>query len=224
MSKLVTIPTSRPILFSAPMVRAILEGRKTQTRRVVKLTACGHVKEPHGHRRWHPADPDAVLGCPYGRSGDRLWVREIWRVGKRWDETQPRNLPPRRMTVMFGAGGSISNQAPGQWEPDDSYPRELPEWAGKLRPSIHMPRWASRITLELSEVRIERLQEITEADARAEGVEFGRVTNELTGEIDRDAIEAFEDLWCRIHSLASWDANPWVWVLKFKRLGKEVQR
>lgn len=187
----------RPILFSAPMVRAILDGRKTQTRRIVKFTDAGHVKEPRGHRRWHPDDPSAVLACQYGQPGERLWVREAFH-GYHWDK-------PRAVYRADGERQRVRTQI-------ESY--EVGRWT----PSIHMPRWASRITLEIVSVRVERLQEISDADARSEGVDFGNITDALTGEIDRDACEAFETLWESINGSGSWEANPLVWVVEFKRV------
>ncbi len=201
---------TRPIIFSGPMIRAILSGAKTQTRRVVspappesvraELCNCppgswgSPGKEFHfcreglnPHWQWH-------LPCRYGMRGDSLWVREPWRVSRTHDATPPRDLPPKTMTVFFEAGGTVANQENGMWERDDFDLNGLPEWVGKLRPSIHMPRWASRLTLEIIGVRVERLQDITEADAIAEG-----------------AMPA-------INGDGSWAINPWVWVLEFKKL------
>jgi len=131
----------RPILFSGPMIRAILAGRKTQTRRVAKLTGAGRVKEAGSHRNWHLADPDAVKACPYGTPGDRLWVRETF-------------CDTGCQRAVYRADTAVENWKYRIW-----------------RPSIYMPRWASRITLEITDVRLERLQDISEADAAAEGVE-----------------------------------------------------
>lgn len=201
---------ARPILFSGPMVRALLEGRKTQTRRVAKLTAGAHVKEVGGHRRWHPGDPDAVQACPYGGPGTALWVRESHAVLRAGD--------------LDGSGRDIRYRA------DD--PDAPVTWC----PSIHMPRWASRITLEVESVRIERLHAITEEDAVAEGVEredlpsdpdnfhppgsFGYVTGSVPfpeGHIYPTAREAFAALWDTINGKrAPWSANPWVWALALK--------
>jgi hypothetical protein len=187
--------TDRPILFSAPMVCALLEGRKSQTRRVAKLTDNGHVKEPGGHRRWHPDDPDATLACPYGQPGDRLWVRETWapQVGcelsaERW--TRGINTSGPKPVLHFAADGA-----------------EKP-WVSRWRPSIHMPRWASRITLEIASVRLERLQAISDADSRAEGA---------VGHPD-GPWHAFRALWTLINGAESWQANPRVWAVEFRRV------
>ncbi len=185
----------RPILFSAPMVRAILEGRKTQTRRVVKLTDSGHVKEPRGHRRWHPADPDVVLGCPYGQPGDRLWVRETWRPAA---EFLSECVGPK--DIRYAATVSEAERATSKW-----------------RSPIFMPRWASRITLELTEVRIERLNAISLEDAAAEGWP-GRES------ADPNPYTWFSALWVSINGPGSWISNPWVWVLKFRRLEEQASR
>jgi hypothetical protein len=164
----------RPIIFSGPMVRALLEGRKTQTRRVVKGMALDWLDDA-GFTPEFVANPANRL-CPYGVPGDRLWVRETWAT---WMHAP---------CLPGGMGGALSR------DPDDwLYKATEPEWAAMLadratlraynvsredgstgnyvvRPSIHMPRWASRLTLEITEVRVERLQDISEADAIAEGL------------------------------------------------------
>jgi hypothetical protein len=171
----------RPILFSGPMVRAILDGRKTQTRRVVKLRndSCGDPIMPN----------DPRMPCPFGGPGDRLWVKE---------------------THGPSAGGMVYRADGGTACPD----------GGKWRPSIFMPRWASRITLEVTGVRVERLQDISQADAMAEGVTQG-VYRGLTGSIvatcEDQVVEGYRELWQSINGPGSWDANPWVWVVEFKR-------
>jgi hypothetical protein len=182
----------RPILFSAPMVRAILEGRKTQTRRVAKQTANGHLKQLGGHRRWHPADPEARLASPYGQPGDRLWVREAWAYYG-GDEY----LYQQQNECVWYRAHDIGDPVPGvRW-----------------RPSIHMPRWASRITLEVTGVRVERLQDISEADAVAEGIEAPPPADPVDMPVWR-----YRQLWGAINGPKSWQANPWVWVVEFKRV------
>lgn len=181
----------RPILFSWPMVRAILTGTKTQTRRVVK-----------------PAPDWKPVGCPYGQPGDRLWVREthylhgVWSVRK--DDGGKRRWtfhPSRDMGVQFTEpNGFIKGRS-----------TTVHGWY--RRPSIHMPRWASRITLEVTGVRVERLQDISEADAIAEGV-----NNSLHLPGGRFARENFAHLWWTINGDGSWEANPWVWVVEFRRV------
>lgn len=198
-----------PILFSAPMVRAILSGQKTQTRRVAKLTDAGHVKEPRGHRRWHPGDPDATKASPYGQPGDRLWVRETWAKNE------------------GGAGGYCYRADHGgacAYEAHDLGKGLVTHKVSKWKPSIHMPRAASRITLEITGVRVERLDDISRNDAIAEGVHrdtAGRWTTYSATESAREHLspaEAYRDLWESINGTGSWEANPWVWVVEFKRI------
>lgn len=171
----------RPIIFYGPMVRAILEGRKTQTRRITRFSSSGRI-ELHG-RQWHISDPNAIRACPYGQPGDRLWVRETW--------------------CRTAAGYT-------QYRADDK--REQPYWTLlKWKPSIHMPRLASRITLEITDVRVERLQDITHRDALSEGVEYD------VSKQDGSPLSRFENLWNSINAKRgySWESNPFVWVLSF---------
>jgi len=202
----------RPILFSAPMVRAILAGTKTQTRRVVKpQPEAEHGGEPYwfvgGYRAWTYRNTTDllrkggnVLPCPYGQPGDRLWVREAWQAELRWDWTAPRDIK-RGSPIYFEFGDEA-----------------VPACAGKKRPSIHMPRWASRITLEVTAVRVERLHDISADDARAEGCPDKPVPGAEQASVDLLAKLWFHDLWAQINGQASWDANPWVWVVEFKRI------
>ena len=180
--------TDRPILFSAPMVRAILAGTKTQTRRVVKPAHKAWMDQPVTHQlgEWDKRP------LPYGKPGDRLWVRETWQAVSGNDRarhimTHPR---PDRGWLEYAA------------TPRDDEP------AYKWRPSIHMPRWASRITLEVTGVRVERLQDISEADAISEGTPFPC----------GGWVGGYQKLWESIHGPGSWDLNPWVWVVEFKRV------
>jgi hypothetical protein len=164
----------RPILFSAPMVRAILEGRKTQTRRIVK---------PEHVAAYHDDVPILFKRFPYGKPGDRLWVRETWGM---FEETH-KCIPHYRATHATDV---------------------VPRW----RPSIHMPRWASRITLEVESVRVERLKECSDADALAEGCSSADMQS---GDRLQDV---YRRLWESINGPGSWEANPWVWVVEFKRI------
>jgi len=192
-------PCVRPILFSGPMIRAILDGRKTQTRRVARLISSGRVAR--AGRNWHPDDPNAVLACPFGQPGDRLWVRETW--------------------CMAGPAGTY-DEAPADGRPcwPDALPVEQrcfyratePGVDGGWVPSIHMPRWASRISLEVIGSRIERLQQISDADSMAEGVAVGKMS---MGHIFT-ARELFTGLWESINGPESWKANPLVWVISFR--------
>ena len=187
----------RPIIFSAPMVRAILEGRKSMTRRIVKFNDSGRVKL--NGKQWHIEDPDAINGCPYGTVGDRLLVKE----------------------TFMGTKDCLSYRA--------TDPRQVIEFGfDKWTPSIFMPRWASRITLEIVSVRVERVQEITEEDARAEGAhlatwfipkgkendyEHHRDISGLPGyPSERPAYKnGFANLWESIHGPGSWERNDWCW-------------
>ncbi|WP_186181671.1 hypothetical protein [Burkholderia gladioli] len=186
----------RPILFSAPMVRAILDGRKSQTRRVAK--------EFDGRDNL-----DAILrrfpnqkGCPYGEPGDRLWVRETW--------AQPAPLDPGPTVYRADYPGCV----PAGFE--NIPPADAIRW----KPSIHMPRALSRITLEITGVRVERLQDISVADALAEGV---RVTYGEPFDAEHTIADRrrFELVWKEINGAGSWESNPWVWVIEFARITTE---
>ncbi|WJN61309.1 hypothetical protein [Pseudomonas sp. SO81] len=223
----------RPILFSGAMVRAILEGRKTVTRRAVKghqipkenptetdptlrWTAVGQK-----HHRWGFVVPGATeeacasaLGtmgvCPYGKPGDRLWVRETWaRVGNvdpgylTYRSTYPKCLPPGLENV----------------------PADIHDIGERWRPSIHMPRAACRIVLEITAVRVERLRDISGDQALAEGIYSNPAMNGMytaDGDLHTSKhdgpVEAFAKLWESINGAGSWAANPWVWVVEFKRV------
>jgi len=186
-----------PILFSGPMVRAILEGRKTMTRRV----AC-----PPGYN----LTDYGLAHCRYGQPGDRLWVRETWAAGACADMLNPSALS--RKTWLIDNGGLW-------YEADGAAPLTPISPKGKTRPSIFMPRWASRILLEVTSVSVERVQDISETDAKAEGAPWlGAGFLAKLG--DGSYREGFYDLWDSINAKRGygWDANPWVWVVKFKRI------
>lgn len=204
----------RPILFSGPMVRALLAGRKTQTRRVVKGEALRWLDEA-GFEPAFVADPANSL-CPYGVAGDRLWVKETHAIVPRTAYAMSDGV---QQTLKPGGDHDAAVYAAG-WE------RSKP---GRWRPSIHMPRWASRLTLEITEVRVERLQDISEADAIAEGPGFvGKVTGEVCESVAshrlgggprwKNARDWYADLWNHINGPDSWDANPWVWAVSFNVL------
>lgn len=211
--QLADAPKERPILFSAPMVRALLDGTKTQTRRLCKPQP--DIAAESGARVGVFTPDDQRLGrlgkallCPYGQPGDKLWAREAWRTASAWDCTPPRDLPGR-VDLHYEANG----------RPNAHF------CFGKLRPGMFMPRAASRITLEVTGVRVERLQDISEADALAEGVTpkwepgcSGRLMEALGGFGFRPAASAYADLWEQINGPGAWDLNPWVWVVEFRRL------
>ena len=194
--------TERPILFSAPMVRAILAGTKTQTRRIAKPQPEPGEIGSFGRGIPFIRGRDKTYRCPYGQPGDRLWVREAF-------DFLPSGGPdqPTACEIVYWANGAIEPRiAPPDYNPM-VYAHE------KIRPSIHMPRWASRITLEITGVRVERLQDISKDDAKAEGVDaLPMETRRATAKAD------FHALWESINGAGSWDANPWVWVLEFRRL------
>jgi len=229
----------RPILFSAPMVRALLDGSKTQTRRIFKLPpGCawygglggekeGWLQDDTGPAWWHVSEQR----CPYGQPGDRLWVREAW---------APREIDPECTTAAYRATDDECN---GPW-----------------KPSIHMPRWACRMELEIISVRVERLQDISEADAVAEGIERPEAMSAVSLEAmdvwsegsERACFNAlnqpiaqYRRLWESLNAAGrpalpanpkskryarvkawldkhpdttSWAANPWVWCVEFRRI------
>lgn len=209
----------RPMLFNGAMVRAVLSGSKTQTRRVIK-------KQPEGDRYldWTCCQPlggfgcDIIYGndeprthCPYGQVGDQLWVRETF---------QP----------IFAEGvtdwGDVDYKTGEGYAPIYPATDKVAEFVGfdgdittRCTPSIHMPRWASRIQLEITGIRVERLNDCSEADAKAEGV---KPDNETSKDV-MDGLkpqfqykEPYMRLWESINGEGSWSANPWVWVIEFK--------
>jgi len=193
-------PKERPILFSGPMVRAILDGRKTQTRRVVKNQEWYNLKGEYGDRL------RSVDRCPYGTAGERLWVRETW---------TPDHAPfYPHFPVAYRADAGFDYE---RNERGETYSPEQKAWFPyRWRPSIHMPRIASRITLEITGVRVERLQDISESDAIAEGVSNDMPIAWQTG--DDTPRGMFGELWESINGPDSWAANPWVWVIEFRKL------
>ena len=193
----------RPILFSAPMVRALLDGSKTQTRRVVKPKPSffGSMTNPTQPFKTLDAGLHCPILCPYGQPGDRLWVREAFDFIPAGGPDTPQSCE----IVYWATGGHETRCAPIDYNPM-IYGHE------KVRPSIHMPRWASRITLEVTGVRVERLQDISRGDAMGEGCPF---PNMAQGD---DPRQWYADLWRQINGPDSWDLNPWVWVVEFKKV------
>jgi len=200
----------KPILFSGEMVRAILDGRKTQTRRVVKYNhMLGEPAAWCGAAVGGAIEP--IIGeyqrfCPYGAPGDRLWVRETHQF-----------VDTGTKSVAFAADGKIHpcsygiEDMPMGINPNISIPDV---WDGNWRPSIFMPRWASRITLEVTAVRVERVQDISPKDALAEG-DVEALTNPRHKET---SIDWYHNLWDSINGAGSWASNPWVWVVEFRRI------
>lgn len=198
-----------PILFNAPMVRAILEGRKTQTRRIIPEQP--NIDPQTGDWLWAYGKPyesvvpieryveSRLLSCKYGKPGDRLWVRETYRKNE------------------------LKTGWPYEYRATEE--QDLTPTDGPWKPSIFMPRDASRITLEVKNVRVERLHDISKADAIAEGIERFRPVpgdgdpttkyKDASGKWISDPIQAYKTLWESINGPGSWDENPWVWVVKF---------
>lgn len=211
----------RPILMSAPMVRALLAGTKTQTRRVVKPQPVDYPAmkpESRGGRKWvFMAQSDkpgyafatSDVNCPYGHPGDRLWVRETWSADPHIDDSWA-------STEWNGCGRKV-REIPDRFH----HPRfcnYAADWLHeqiRWTPSIRMPRWASRITLEIVAVRVERLHDISEGDLAAEGIQ-----EIIDAGVDHDGYprDAYRSLWESINGPGSWAANPWVWVLEFRRI------
>ncbi|HCB9327694.1 TPA: morphogenetic protein [Klebsiella variicola] len=203
----------RGMIFNAEMVRAILDGRKTQTRRIMtvqpessefglRYIAESSLAKEVGMYFWSQSDACGMkarskpFACPYGKPGDRIWVRETW---ARY------NIDQNSHDIAYRA------TTPADW------PEE-----GHWRPSIHMPRWASRILLEITGVRVERLNAISQEDAQAEGMELTgwRPTYsdpDSGGEV-MTPYDNFAELWSSIYGAENWQANPWVWVIEFKRV------
>ena len=207
----------RPIIFSAPMVRAILEGRKTQTRRIVKPQLIAWL---HDKRGWELsrteqhaavfADTFAKHYSQHGKAGDRLWVREAFSYYEH---------PELYDCIRYKADGHCQKPDFGKMTEEECGRFEMNcDGCGcadhRWRSPIHMPRWASRITLEITNIRVERLQDISEADAQAEGV-----TESIVLPGDRGSfVASFGYLWESIYGAGSWNANPWVWVIEFERV------
>lgn len=239
----------RPILFSGAMVRAILDGTKTQTRRVVKpqpnAGPNGEMVDLGGGWGLLDGDLSGEWRCPYGAPGDRLWVRESWQdvhplqADGRYSQEGRAGIPgppPVAYRTIYRADGEYARlhfqrEAPlhpyrelcsgSSCERDHVHPEE--RYTGWC-PSIHMPRWASRLTLEITDVRAERVQAISEADARAEGVERhdddGATYYGPFGKGHASAVVEFRRLWDSLNAARGhgWDANPWVWAITFRRL------
>jgi len=219
------LTTSRPMLFSGPMVRALLNGTKTQTRRIVKVQP----EENHfGTPIWRAGDfPNICPRCPYGQRGERLWVRETWAEllhtspstnepslceGDKLIEHATRRADGRGWhydgtVIAYRATSDV------QFCDGDGF-----DSASRWKPSIHMRREHSRITLEITDVRVEQLQQISGNDVLAEGVDNGKANAAMGARWDNMQRMAFGELWESIYGPGSWDPNPLVWALTFKRI------
>lgn len=206
-----------PILFNADMVRAVLDGRKTQTRRIIKLDHERGMENPvvrgKGGAVSYVGCRLASTLCPFGEIGDRLWVRETFRVHSRATDVA---------TLVYKASEQQSWTQQTHRVPIEKCikPAVIDKWT----PSIHMPRWASRITLEITGVRVERLQDISRVDAIAEG---GPQSHPSIDAVSQDygfpdfSRSWFGQTWWSIYGEESWQANPWVWVIEFQHVGGE---
>lgn len=220
----------KPLLFSGPMVRATIEKRKTKTRRVM-------LPQPEPNGTWIPSRQDFVClndfyppsatlwkggwmggdageieGCPYGIVGESLWVRESYRFPRAVDDLKPRDVPKGAL-VHYAADDDLDGDS-------------LPPWAGRLRPSIFLPRWASRLELRITDVQVETLQKITHEDAIAEGMGYLDDQNRERwssvappGETHWPTpLELFQSTWDDLnrHRGFGWDSNPYVYVISFE--------
>lgn len=211
-------------MFKIEMVRAIQEGRKTQTRRIVTHPArmgcltgdCEHETQSfcdRAVRLW--ADSE----CPYGKEGDRLWVREAWRTSLPYEDFAPSELQ-KIIPIQYEAGGTNIPDC------DSTYR------CGRLRPAKYMCRWMSRITLEITRIRVDRLKYISTKDAIEEGIQKGFTITGGEGyglpewPIERfrqSPVDAYQFLWESINGPGSWDENPWVFAIEFKDVTKQLQ-
>ena len=231
----------RGMIFNGEMTRAILDGRKTQTRRIMKaqpsedftpmnmaleadykarwytpgIVDKGGCLQPAGKEVFGVANENEGYSCPFGAVGDRIWVREAYRFPASLDDVSPTGVGEMAVATgyrkpwaptFYEFTGTFSDG----WKGFETPPKVSD--AGKLRPSIHMPRWASRILLEITDVRVERLKSISDRDALREGCSAADMKS---GDCVADV---FARLWASIYGAESWNANPWVWVIEFKRV------
>ncbi len=178
---------TKPILFSGEMVRAIMEGRKTQTRRIIKGVGDDNWLRGASNHVVHATDH-----CPHGQPGDLLWVRE--------------GLKDNGHSIVYRIDGCLVPEIKRGFK------------RGSTRSPLFMPRYVSRITLEITDIRVERLQDINRGDCMAEGCPFPNIAKET------DPVKWFSDLWESINGPDSWDKNPWVWVIEFKPIIKNVDQ
>ncbi len=210
----------RGMIFNAEMVRAILDGRKTQTRRPIRIEPSSGVRTSPFVKSGFEDGHGKMLSCPFGAVGDRIWVRETWamlgnedRCPIDWNDNVVKDGGHDAARIYRA---SCTQGDYGLWQiPDDADWKphtDSMQYDGTWTPSIHMPRWASRITLEITDVRVERLNSISDTDANAEGVSADPLS---------PARYVFGSLWQSIYGAdnpQSWQANPWVWVIEFRRV------
>lgn len=206
-----------PILFSTPMVQAILEGRKSQTRRMVKFKYLPEIGGSYGERVMiYGKSGTLAMYCPYGRSGDILWVREMWRIAH------------INHTLNIGDFFVIQFKNYSTIKIDQELLRnkfyEKPYEIGSIgdaysewRPSIFMPKVASRIKLEITNIKVEKLCDITEEDVMAEGISLPNYAEQAIKDVYYpEPSDIYAELWDKINGTGSWIKNPWVWVIEFK--------
>jgi hypothetical protein len=234
----------RPIPFNGPMVQAVLAGTKTMTRRAKALEYfsqpendpdgwwCARVTDGVAYMVYKQSPHERAVQCPYGQPGDRLWVREPWRSTADLDKYSGSQIAD----LCLDAGYSVpwapiqydADGARRDWKHTGTPPHDGPPQPGRYRHARFMPRWASRITLEVTRVRVERLQAISYMDALAEGAfdaaafvgqectDTGESADELARRLQWPQ-RAFRALWEQINGAGAWDTNPWVWVVEFRR-------
>lgn len=224
------------IIFDADSIRAIRDGRKTQTRRVVKIEASGRVRLPGSYKNWHLDDPNAVLACPYGRVGDLVWVRETYSCNHSTHVSHAGLLYRATVDNDSNHHGRWATLVDGQWL--DFYGRPMAGSDRRWRSPIHMPRWASRLTLELTDVRVQRVQDISYDDCidegwhpadgqgadtwfrdRWDGIHGGHIGRRIR---KGKPIDRWENAQSRTSPPKAWASNPWVWALTFTPIWKNI--
>lgn len=221
--------TSRPLIFAAPMVLAILAGRKSQTRRIVKPQPVSPFRSSSGAWVDMDASPQTIteLRCPY-EPGGLLWVRETWQYADWTDDGEPFvrfKADGKRMfadTKHIDDGWTSKLQDIwAQLSASDNFDIDMRAADRHWRSPIHMPRWASRITLRITDVRVQRLNEISCADAIAEGCKA--VSLHALDCDSPDPRDEYRNLWQSLHGEGSWAANPWIWRIEFERMPEGAQ-
>lgn len=235
----------RPIPFNGAMVRAVLAGTKTLTRRAKALEYfsrpendpdgwwCARVSAGVAYMVYKQSPHERAVQCPYGQAGDRLWVREPWRSTADLDKRSGSEIAELCLVAGYSVPWApIQYEADGarrDWKHTGTPPHDGPPQPGRYRHARFMPRWASRTILEVTRVRVERLQAISYMDALAEGAfdaaafvgqectDTGESADELARRLQWPQ-RAFRALWEQINGAGTWDANPWVWVVEFRRL------